>query len=127
MVYKDSLLSSLNHLRYKYFILWLKKGGAFGLFSITFSIIVKGKITKKMERQKPTVAETKKLALTPIKKSPFSYATNGETSYITCGKMILETKKNLEEVNEWIKEKDWELIALLCEAFINEIINNKEN
>ena len=61
-----------------------------------------------------------------IKGSPFCHATNGVKNYIACGKTLMEIDKNLEETKKWIEEKPWEAIALLTEAFINEMINNKK-
>lgn len=70
-----------------------------------------------------------KLELTQIKGTPFQHATNGERNYITCGKVLLETDKNLEETKEYIKEKPYELIALLAQATFIEMQDeiNKTN
>lgn len=80
-----------------------------------------------MDQQKPTLENEKKLVLTPIKGTPFCHATNGEKNYITCGQLISETNRNKEETKEWLKEKPWQMIALLCETLINEINKNNKN
>ena len=80
-----------------------------------------------MEKQKPTLENEQRLVLTQIKGTPFNHATNGEKNYITCGQVISETDKNIEETKKWIEEKPWEAIALLCEALFNEMKKVKNN
>lgn len=66
-----------------------------------------------------------KLVLTEVKDTPFSHATDGERNYIICGKVLLETDKDIEETKEYIKEKPYELIALIAQATAYEIIKSQ--
>lgn len=68
----------------------------------------------------------KKLSLNPIGDTPFCHASNGEKYYISCGKVIMEIESDYEETKQLVEQKPWKLIALLCEALINEILNNKQ-
>lgn len=79
-----------------------------------------------MDLQEQKVTNKKQLQLTPIEGTPFKHATDGEQNYLTCGKIILKTSRNVEETREWLEKKPWGAIGLFIEALINEMTNNKE-
>lgn len=86
---------------------------------------LKLKIKNMKKQQQATRKTEKKLVLTQIKNTPFQHATDGEKNYYTCGNVILETDKTKKELEEWLKEKPWEAIAMLIQA-INYTLNNKK-
>lgn len=66
------------------------------------------------------------LEITRIEKSPFNYAKTDKGSYITCGKVVLEFNKTKEEAIKYIEQKPYEIIAMLCQAITNEMLNDKK-
>lgn len=66
------------------------------------------------------------LEINRIKETPFQYVTDGEKNLIICGKVVLETTKTKEETEKALQKIPWEEVALLCQAILNEMLNEKK-
>lgn len=71
--------------------------------------------------------------LSITEKKPFTIVeaedekTNERKAFVAIGKFRLPNEyKNYEEAEKAIKRKDWEIISLLIEAFVDYLTKNKE-